>query len=117
MCNPRRVEVTVTRSIAEAWEREVRRTASRSAEVRGEVRLRQSLEGSLGGPAAAALDRLLDAGVPGWTAVGDAYRFEVQGGYAMYSPADRSLTIVAAQSDVVEGRGQARAVLSGQVED
>jgi hypothetical protein len=62
MCNPRRVEVTATRAIAQAWEREVRRSASRTAEVRGEVRIRQPLDASA------------SAGVPGWTPLGDGYR-------------------------------------------
>ena len=117
MCNPRRVEVTATRAIAEAWEREVRRVASRTGTVRGEVRIRQSLGASLGAPALAALERALDGGTIGWREVAEGYRYDVDGGFALYSPADRTLTIVATQSDEVVGRGEAAVRLSGRVEE
>ncbi len=115
MCNPRRVEVTATRAIAEAWEREVRRAASRSGTVRGEVRIQQSLAASLGAPALAALERALDTGCIGWREVAEGYRYDVAGGWALYSPSDRSLTIVATQSEEVVGRGEAHVCLSGHV--
>ncbi|MDI3285138.1 hypothetical protein [Polyangium sp. 15x6] len=117
MCNPRRVEVTATRAIVEAWEREVRRAASRTGTVRGEVRIRQSLAGTLGAPALAALERALDAGDLAWREVPEGYRYEIHGGWALYSPDDRSLTIVATQSEEVVGRGEAERCLSGRVEE
>jgi len=117
MCNPRRIQVTATRSIAEAWNREVRRVASRSGIVRGEARVRQSLAASLGAPALAALERALDAGVPGWTLFGDVYRYDVEGGYALYSLDDRSLTIVAVAEEEVRAEGVAQASISGRVEE
>lgn len=116
MCNPRRIQVTATRSLAEAWNREVRRVASRSGVVRGETRVRQSLAASLGAPALAALERALEAGVPGWTLFGDVYRYDVEGGYALYSFEDRSLTIVAVAEEEVRAEGVARASISGRVD-
>ena len=48
MCNPRRVTVTATRDIAEAWRREVSRTVQLTEQVTGEARLRQTLSSRLG---------------------------------------------------------------------
>lgn len=116
MCNPRRVEVTATRQVAQAWEREVRRTASRSASVTGEARIRQALDASVGAPALHALERVLEHGFPGWSAHGDGYRHDVEGGYVVYSPEDRVLEIVATASGVVEGRGEAVERVEGRFE-
>jgi hypothetical protein len=116
MCNPRRIEVTATRQVAEAWEREVQRAASRSGTVTGEARIRMPLDASIGAAALVALERALDGGLAGWTRAGDGYRHDVDGGYVVYSLADRSLEIIATASDVVHGQGEVRARLSGRVE-
>lgn len=116
MCNPRRIEVTATRQVAEAWEHEVRRAASRSGTVTGEARVRQALDASVGAPTLATLERALEAGFAGWRREGDAFRHDVEGGYVVYSLEDQSLTIVATASDVVHGRGEAGARLTGRVE-
>ena len=117
MCNPRRIEVRATRSIAEAWEREVRRMASRIGVVRGETRIRQSLEGTIGAPALAALERALMAGTPGWVVFGDVYRYDVAGGYALYAMADRSLTIVAMEEEEIVVEQRVATQISGRVDD
>jgi hypothetical protein len=117
VCNPRRIEVTATQQVAEAWEREVRRAAEVAGTVDAEARVRQPLDASIGGPALAALEQALEAGFPGWVADGDGWRCDVEGGYVRYTPDDRMLEIVARLSETVVGRAEVVERLSGRVED
>ncbi len=117
MCNPRRVEVTATRQILEAWEREVEQAAEVAATLTGEARIRQDLDASLGGPALMALQTALDNGYPGWEEDGDGFRHEVEGGFVIYDPAERTLEIVATLSEELRAQGVARERLEGTVED
>ncbi|HLX10925.1 MAG TPA: molecular chaperone DnaJ [Thermoanaerobaculia bacterium] len=117
MCNPRKITVTATRELAEAWQREVSRTAALSAEVLGEARVSQHVDESLGGPALQALEAALGGGDSGWREVEDGYRLDVEGGYAVYHVDERTLEIVAVRQEVVEATGEARAVLQGEVRD
>ena len=64
MCDPRRVTVTATRQVQEAWEREVQRVAEFPGTLIGEARIRQPLDASLGGPAMMALHTALLNGLP-----------------------------------------------------
>ena len=93
MCNPRRVKVTATRDINERWEIEVQRCVEMSEFVRGEARITQSLQGSLGEPILLAIQRALEEGVAGWEEDGDVYRHDVEGGYVSYRPATQELEI------------------------
>jgi hypothetical protein len=117
MCNPRRVEVTATRQVREAWEREVRRAATVSAQVGGEARIRQALDASVGAPALMAIQLRLANGCAGWVEQPDgAYRFEVEGGHALYRPQDRTLEIVAAVAETLTETAVAARTLSGTLE-
>jgi hypothetical protein len=104
MCNPRRIQVTLTRQVQEAWEREVSRAVDISDTIIGEARIRQSLDDSLGGPAMMALQSLLANGFEGWQADSDGnFQHLVNDGYVVYRPDDRQLEIVAtAQQDICE---------------
>jgi len=104
MCNPRRIQVTLTRQVQEAWEREVSRAVDISDTITGEARIRQSLDDSLGGPALMALQSLLANGFEGWQEDSDGnFRHLVNDGYVVYRPDDRQLEIVAiAHQDVCE---------------
>src|SRR5438105_3473827 len=115
MCNPRRVTTTLTRDLAEAWQREVSRTVELRTRVTGEARIRQPLETSIGAPALRALQLALAAGDSGWRPVDEGYRFDVEGGYVVYLIDQRALEIVAVLEDEVEAQGKASEVLSGQV--
>lgn len=117
MCNPRRVTVTATRNIAEAWQREVSRTVELSEQVVGEARLRQALSSSLGNAALRALEARLAAGAPGWQTVDEGYRYDVEGGYVLYRPDEQALEIVASLHDVVQAQGSAVTVLQGELRD
>jgi hypothetical protein len=117
MCNPRRIEITATRELSEAWQREVSRTAALSARVVGEARVSQRMGDTLGGPALKALEAALGGGDTGWCEVEEGYRLDVPGGYAVYRTDDQTLEIVAVREAVVEAKGEAKAVLSGEVRD
>ena len=117
MCNPRRVTVTATRDIAEAWRREVSRTVELAERVVGEARLRQSLSSSLGAPALRALEARLAGGASGWPAVDGGYRYAVEGGLVLYLTDEQALEIVATLDDRVQTQGSAAAVLEGEVID
>lgn len=120
MCNPRRVEITATRQVAEAWQREVERVAEQAMTITGEARVRHALDASVAAPALAALEAALEAGMPGWQRTGDdsdsGYRCDVDGGYVIYLPETRTLEIVAVVEGEVRGRGSARSRLEGRVE-
>lgn len=121
MCNPRRVEITATRQVAEAWQREVERVAEHAMTITGEARVRHALDASVAAPALAALEAALEAGMPGWQRTGDdgddsGYRCDVNGGYVIYLPETRTLEIVAVVEGEVRGRGSARSRLEGRVE-
>ncbi len=116
MCNPRRVTITATRELDEAWQREVTRTAELSAAVVGEARVVQSLAATLGAPALAALERTLAEGDPEWQETEDGgYRHQVEGGYVVYDPDERQLEIVATREDTVEASGTATELLEGRL--
>lgn len=106
--------MTATQHLAAAWEREVRRAATRSSSVTGEARIRQALDASVGAPALRALERALEQGFPGWIACADGYRHDVDGGYVVYSPEERTLEIVATVSADVEGRGEVVEQITGR---
>ena len=117
MCNPRRVEITATRQLSEAWAREVRRVAEVQVELAEEARIVQPIAASVGRPVLAYLERLLRNGsVEGWQPDGDGYRFAVDGGHARYDPATGDLEIVARAAATIRGTGEAEARLSGQLD-
>jgi hypothetical protein len=116
MCNPRRIEITATRQVAEAWAREIERVAEQAMTITGEARVRQALDASVAAPALAALEAALEAGMPGWQRVDEGWRHEVEGGHVLYAPETRTLEIVAVAEDEVRGSGSARARLEGRVD-
>jgi hypothetical protein len=121
MCNPRRVRVTATRQVREAWEREVRRAATVSLEVGGEARIRQPLDAAVGAPALMAMQLRLargaEGGCDGWAAQPDgAYRHDVEGGYVLYRPAERMLEIVATAAATLTETGVATRTIGGTLE-
>ncbi|MBY8847823.1 hypothetical protein [Saccharothrix longispora] len=101
MCNPRRVEVTATRELAEAWEHEIRRFATRTASATGVARVREPLEAGIGAPTLVMLDRVLAASEE-WVADGESYRHDLDGGHITYHADTRELEIVAEGSEDVE---------------
>src|SRR5262249_57039713 len=56
MCNPRRVRITATRELAEAWQREVTRSVQLRGRVVGEARARQALGDALSTPVRVAFE-------------------------------------------------------------
>jgi hypothetical protein len=117
MCNARRIRITATRQLDQAWQREVSRSVDLCTGVVGEARVRQPLDATLGGPALNALEAILAGGESGWTEVDQGYRFDVEGGYVIYLVDERALEIVAQTEDVVQATGEASTVLEGQVRE
>ncbi len=116
MCNPRRVTVTATREIAEAWQREVSRTVTLSTQVIGEARVRQPLSNTLGTPVFRALESLLASGnIENWQETETGYRHDVEGGYVFYDMDEQTLEIVATLGDTVQAEGSATRQLSGEL--
>ncbi|MCP4656972.1 MAG: molecular chaperone DnaJ [bacterium] len=116
MCNPRRVTITATRELDEAWQREVTRTARLSAEVVGEARVRQPLGSTLSRQALAALEMAL-AEDEAWHELDDGtFRHAVEGGYVVYHPDAQELEIVAVRAGRVEASGEATEVLEGRLQ-
>ncbi len=99
----------------EDWQREVSRCVELSECVTGEARVRQSLEGSLSNIAIGALESAMAADSSGWREVDQGYRFDVEGGYAIYLVVEQALEIVAQLSDEVHAEGRGSRVLSGHV--
>jgi hypothetical protein len=116
MCNPRRVEVTATRELAEAWEHEVRRVATRSAHATGESRVREPLDGAIGAPVLGALAAVL-SGADGWERDGDTFRHALDGGYLAYHADTQELEIVATASGQVDVAVTSSVVLHGEVRE
>ncbi len=114
MCNPRRVEITLTRQVRESWDREVERAAEVSGSVSGEARIRQPLDASMGGPALMALQSLLTNGFEGWIEQEDGcFRHDVEGGYVLYDPDRHELEIVALETAEIHESGKARERITG----
>jgi FtsH ternary system domain X2 len=115
MCNPRRVRITTTRQLDQAWQREITRTVSLRESVRGEARVRQQLGSTLGRPALRALESALAGNQSGWTETAEGYRHEVEGGYAIYNTDEQTLEIVAVSEDEVQAEGQETQRIEGRL--
>lgn len=117
MCNPRRIRVRATAELAEAWDQEVRRQATRSGRLSGEARVRESLADTVGGPTLAALTMVL-AGLDGWTEHSDGtFSHELDGGLITFDPATRELEITATVTDQVSVTEEASATVAAGVTD
>lgn len=114
MCNPRRVSVTATRDLADAWEQEVCRTARVSGRVAGEARIRRPLAATMSDQVVRAFEGQLASGAGGWQETPDgAYRVDLAGGYVVYRPDDRSLEIVARLEEEIDAEGTATETVGG----
>lgn len=118
MCNPRRVTVTATREIAEAWQHEVSRTVTLSTQVTGEARVCQPLSNTLGTPVLRALESLLASGnTANWQETETGYRHDVEGGYVLYDMDAQTLEIVATLADTVHAESTATRQVSGELRE
>ena len=120
MCNPRRVRVRAARELAEAWEQEVRRQATRTGSAAGQARVRESLADTVGGPTLAALTQVL-ARHEEWTEQPDGtFAHQLDGGVITFDPATRELEITATVTGEVtvteEAATTVEARVSGTVE-
>ncbi len=115
MCNPRRIRVTATRQLNEAWQREVSRTVELQEQVIGEARVRQPLDSTLGTQALRALESALASDDSGWRQVAEGYRYDVEGGYVIYLVEARALEIVATLEDQVHISAQETRTLAGAI--
>jgi FtsH ternary system domain X2 len=116
MCNPRQIRVRATRHLAQAWEQEVRRQITLRGQARGQARLREPLEATMGAPVMAALDRVLGT-IDGWQAHPDGYRHAVDGGYVHFHADTRELEIVAEVAGEVAAAGTAGTTVRGSLDE
>lgn len=116
MCNPRRIRVTATRQLNQAWQREITRRVELTQQVTGEARVRQNLNNTLGKPALRALKAILANSDSGWIEVDEGYRYDIEGGYILYLVDEQALEIVAVLADEVQATGEGTQVLSGVVQ-
>lgn len=117
MCNPRRIKVSATREIYEAWQREITRTVELTQQVAGEARIRQPLGDTLGRPVLRTLETVLADPESGWVEVDEGYRYEVEGGYVVYLTDEQALEMVAVLSDRIQATGEGTQQLRGVVQD
>ncbi|GID93441.1 hypothetical protein ACFQFC_16265 [Amorphoplanes digitatis] len=116
MCNPRRVEVTATRQLDEAWEHEIRRLSLVSATAVGEATVREALDDSIGEPTLEALVGVLER-TEGWERDGDAFRYALPDGHVTYHVEDQELEIVVRLSAEVEAEAEAVATAGGRISE
>jgi hypothetical protein len=117
MCNPRRVNVTATQQLAEAWQREVTRTVQMQGRAVGEARVRRPLATSMADTMLRALEAELAQGRDGWREATEGYQIDLEGGRLVYHLADQSLEIVARLEEEVTVHGTATENLAGVVTD
>lgn len=116
MCNPRRIQVTATEQLNEAWEQEVQSTVELREQVAGTASLRRPLDGSLSVPVLRALEATLEDPASGWQRVEGGFRRDVDGGHVTYHAADRSLELTASLNEEITAQGEATRTLSGIVD-
>ncbi|GAA3250408.1 molecular chaperone DnaJ [Dactylosporangium siamense] len=115
MCNPRRIRVSATRELNEAWQEQVERAVTRVGAAVGVARLREPLDATVGGPTLVMLERAL-AAADGWVQDGDAFRRDLDGGYVTYHADTSELEIVAEVSAEVSAGGRATRTIGGHLD-
>jgi hypothetical protein len=114
MCNPRRVHVTASRELLEAWQHEVQRVITLSGDVNAEVRIREVLDASIGAPTLAVLERALSE-ANGWHRDGDTFTYPLDGGHVAYHADTQELEIVASAADEVSVEIASTEVVHGEL--
>ncbi|MGV9341323.1 hypothetical protein [Streptomyces sp. NPDC003688] len=116
MCNPRRVNITATREVVEAWQVEVERRVSRTDTVVSEVEVAYPFGGTLGARTREAFERAL-ASAPGWQEADGVFVLDLPDGRVTYRPSTGELVVTARLEEEARAEGRASAVLSGTVSD
>jgi hypothetical protein len=119
MCNPRRVEVHLDRSVDEAWRQTITQVASASASVseNASVAVDIGLAGDLGDVALATLERVVAGEFPdheGWTR-DDSGRYTrvLEDVTVVYDPATRRMSVEARLTESVTAEARAAIEASG----
>ncbi|MFG2132202.1 hypothetical protein ACGFNV_30925 [Streptomyces sp. NPDC048751] len=117
MCNPRRVRVTATREVAEAWQVELERRVALSDTVVSELEISFPFGGTLGDRTRAVFEGAL-ARDPHWRETSDgAHELPLPDGTVTYRPADGTLVVRARLTDTARAEGVAAETLHGTVRD
>jgi hypothetical protein len=116
MCNPRRVEVTATRQLTQAWEHEVRRLATVTGTAVAEVRIREEMDAGIGQPTLDALADVL-AGQEDWQEQDGAFRRDFEDGYLLYHVEEQELEIVVRLTAEVSAEAEAAVTARGQLDE
>ncbi|SDG78996.1 hypothetical protein SAMN05421505_10831 [Sinosporangium album] len=116
MCNPRRIRIRATRTIAERWSAEIRRTARVRGSVTGTARMSQPLASMLPDAPRRAFE-LVVARHPEWRQVGDCHLADVPGGRIAYWPDTGELEISVELSTEIEAEGEGVVTIGGEVRE
>jgi hypothetical protein len=116
MCNPRRVRVKATRTIAEAWRTEIHEAATARGDVNAEARLTQNIGDLLPARARQTFEKAMSESAE-WTYSAGEYTQVVPGGTVTYRPDTGELEIAVQLSEAIEATGVATLVAEGTVED
>lgn len=116
MCNPRRVHVVATRTVVEAWQSEVRRTASVSDTVNSEVRIARPFGSTLGERTRAVFEQALAAD-PQWQEADGVHRLPLEDAEVTYRPSTGELTITARLRSTITAEAEASEDLHGVEQD
>lgn len=116
MCNPRRIKVKATRTLAEAWTAEINRAATARDTVTAEARLVQAIGDLLPPAAKTAFEAALRVDAR-WAQVDGEYRRAVPGGHITYRPETGELEIRIRLSTAVEEVATHTLIASGEITD
>ncbi|MEU9478256.1 hypothetical protein [Streptomyces sp. NPDC048191] len=117
MCNPRRVRVTATREVAEAWQTDLERRVAMSDTVVSELEISYPFGGTLGARTRGVFENAL-ARDPQWRQTADgSLELPLADGMVTYRPATGDLVVRVRLTDTANVEGRAAESLSGTVSD
>ncbi len=119
MCNPRKVEISLSRAVEEAWRETVEEAVSQSEEVceTGRVEVELPLDEEMGDMALEMLEQVLSRGMedmPAWQRRDDGRLFrELEEVVLYFDPATRRMSVETRLTECITAGAKARAEAAG----